>query len=86
MSDIKDDGGPAFPRTANEQDRHADLYSEIGMSLRDYFAAAALTGLITMIARQRVKDLADGVQGGRIEADAAYAIADAMLAARKAKT
>lgn len=85
MTDQKDDGGPAFPRTANEQDQRADLYSEIGMSLRDYFAAAALTGLITMVARQRVKDLADGVQGGRIEADAAYAVADAMLAARKAK-
>ena len=82
MTDKIDDGGPAFPRTASEQDRTADLYSEIGMSLRDYFAAAALTGLATMIDRQRVIDLANGVQGGRIEAAAAYTLADAMLAAR----
>jgi len=65
------DGGPAFPRTG--WDGHTSPQS--GMSLRDYFAAAALQGL-----------LADG-GGSSWEADAIYAykIADAMLKAREVK-
>lgn len=88
MTDKIDDGGPAFPQESKWhtlEDEKIIIGPHVGISMRDYFAAAAMTGLITMIARQRVKDLADGVQGGRIEAAAAYAIADAMLAARKAK-
>lgn len=36
MDSTRKDGGPAFPSDYQQ-----------GMSLRDYFAAAALTGLIT---------------------------------------
>ena len=65
--DKRDDGGPAFPSVA--EGYHAD-----GMSQRDYFAAAALTGLMTM--RQT---------HFRPEDDAAYCyrVADAMLAERQ---
>ena len=35
------DGGRAFPRTADQIDD-----GEVGMTLRDYFAAAALQGML----------------------------------------
>lgn len=64
------DGGPAFPTPRNEFGE----YSE-SMSLRDYFAAAALTGLIASN---------DAGAGDRIEDVPRYAfdIADAMLKVR----
>lgn len=64
MSD-KNTGGPAFPLNAEQFHFHA------GMTLRDYFAAKAMVGLI-----QRL-ETRDQV------AKSAYAIADAMLEARK---
>ena len=67
MSNKTNDGGPAFP--ADFQ-----LYST-GMTLRDYFAAAALQGI-----------LANG-GGASWDDDAthAYLCADAMIKAREAK-
>jgi hypothetical protein len=60
------DGGPAFPG------EHWNQTWGPGMSLRDYFAAAALTGQI-----------ADGTaKGPEIESRWAYQYADAMLAER----
>jgi len=62
-----DNGGPAFP-----MEGYAD-----GMTLRDYFAAAALTGLLAHVI---------GVARARDERDYAkrcYEYADAMIAARK---
>jgi hypothetical protein len=75
MSEQIDNGGPAFPIQ----------YGGKGMTLRDYFAAAALQGAMVT---------AKGL--GEIEADTRrellkqfgsllYEIADAMLAARKEK-
>lgn len=63
------DGGPAFPvgGTVN-----------YGMSLRDYFAAAALSGLIPNAAW----DYSSGPCNAAA-AERCYAIADAMLAARE---
>jgi len=67
------DGGPAFPRpwTGPSKDN--------GMSLRDYFAAAALTGLLT-------EHLSSGEEFNTTTkmdavgaAIAAYIFADAML-------
>lgn len=63
--DQTNNGGPAFP---------SDRFSELGMSLRDYFAGQALAGL-----------LACDETGGRKErfAKVAYEYADAMLAERQ---
>lgn len=70
-----DNGGPAFPvNTANEGGEGA-CYSAYGMSLRDYFAAKAMQGIMT--ASSEGGYLADEV------AREVYAMADAMLAARK---
>jgi hypothetical protein len=65
---MKDNGGSAFP-VPND----ANVNDEKGMSLRDYFAAAALQGLI--------------VNGQTVNVHCplsvrAYEIADAMLAER----
>lgn len=74
MNNHLNDGGPAFaipfPSVAVPS-----LPVHLGMSLRDYFAAAALQGLI-----------ADG--GGaswEADANAAYKAADAMIKAREVK-
>lgn len=68
------DGGPAFPHTRV----HADTSGRIhhGMTLRDYFAAKALSGLIAH---------PDG--GGSFEslAEYAYKYAESMLKAREVK-
>ena len=72
MSNQINDGGPAFPLQSIGPEFQPG-YS--GMTLRDYFAAAALQGL-----------LADG-GGSSWEADAknAYQAADAMIRAREVK-
>ena len=70
MSTIED-GGPAFPLA---EPGNCVSASE-GMTLRDYFAAKAMQGFC---AREvSIECSADDI------ADDAYAIADAMLAARK---
>lgn len=66
-------GGPAFPVTPTDRSGQiAD--TEMGMSLRDYFAAKALQGI-----------LAGGAinTGIKSKSETAYAYADAMLEARK---
>lgn len=52
------------------------------MTIRDYFAAAALTGLASGNVVGNMQDVADGFRGGQKEARAAYELADAMLAER----
>jgi hypothetical protein len=59
----KDTGGPAFPRPG-------DFNPQVGMTLRDYFAAKAMQGL--MDAAMPMPEIAD----------AAYAMADDMLKVR----
>jgi len=71
MTDKKDDGGFAFPHPYD---------SPGGMSLRDYFAAAALAG---MMANPNRKNNSSAL--ATMHATEAYEIADAMLEARKAK-
>ena len=68
----QNNGGPAFPYC--EQDGQGGYEQHKGMSLRDYFAAQALAGL-----------LASGEDSIDAETNAhdAYIIADAMLAARE---
>ena len=72
------DGGPAFPRPAGDYNgsRHGNS-SQTGMSLRDYFAAKALQGLLAFPGME----YADAPP--EVAARDAYAMADAMLAARE---
>ncbi len=42
---MKNDGGPAFPLIGAESDHDGSERAYSGMTLRDYFAAAALQGL-----------------------------------------
>lgn len=68
MSQPINDGGPAFPTPAGVQ--HND-----GMTLRDYFAAAALQGLLCN----------GGGASWDDDATHAYLCADAMIKARETK-
>jgi hypothetical protein len=75
MSTPINDGGPAFPVPPTYHSNGQVEYGTLGMSLRDWFAGQALTGL-----------LADGKGQHTAEKWAphiAYRIADAMLEARK---
>lgn len=71
---VPHDGGPAFP---GEEVGYSSIGSfripRPGMSLRDYFAGQALAGLLASSPR-RIDD--------KVAAFGAYAIADAMIAAR----
>lgn len=79
----KNTGGPAFPRPYSEQ-RYEKLIppgvhqieAQDGMSLCDFFAAAALQGILASVQPDEV-----GTPG--IVAKAAYAYADAMLQERE---
>ena len=64
----KETGGPAFPRPG-------DFHPQFGMTLRDYFAAKAMQGIVSD------PDLAMGMEK---VAEWAYQQADAMLKAREA--
>jgi hypothetical protein len=68
---MKDTGGPAFPHPLGWR---RDPEISDGMTLRDYFAAKAMQGLL--FARNPVITNIGGI------AEAAYAMADAMLAER----
>lgn len=67
-----EDGGPAHPITLT--DANGSIYHLKGISVRDYFAAMALQGLLP--------DAANCGQWPNIAAEC-YAAADAMLEARK---
>jgi hypothetical protein len=81
-------GGPAFPRhTFADDDLDGESYvvSSGGMSLRDYFAAAALPQAIEHERSLRAASIKpDKFRYSEI-AEAAYKMADAMLAAREAQ-
>jgi hypothetical protein len=68
------DGGPAFPR-CNTPDIVSGGWTD-GMTLRDYFAAAALTGCLASWNTDHPLNI-------EIAADYAYRQADAMLAERE---
>jgi len=67
-------GGPAFPRIRSYVDTFGFVHQESdGMTLRDYFAGQALAGMLAG---------ADSWPDSKITANAAYCVADAMLAER----
>ncbi len=71
-------GGPAFPTTTYYDDKPIGI--EDGMSLRDYFAAKALTGIIAAFTGQDTP-----LPSCYMAATSAYDFADAMLKARGAE-
>lgn len=91
------DGGPAFPVEVKGQrmgDGHQEWYTRIpmpGMSLRDYFAAAALAGLVASDKASRIADNWERRGKPRPSpevvdaaiAQCAYIYADAMLRAKE---
>ena len=79
------DGGPAFARDSH-MDKQIGLYvQQQGMTLRDYFAAAALQGILSGADRSTVKYLENMRYPAGEMSSAAYNIADAMLKAKEAK-
>ena len=72
MSTDTNTGGPAFPTPRYER---GDMYS-LGMTLRDYFAAKAIQGMLACPVQPQ--------SGPDMYARDAYTIADAMLKARGA--
>lgn len=85
----KQDGGPAFPEPGRAQSaKQRQVLTNVGMSLRDFFAAKALASLIcepswggsnslTWTLGPKTTDVALNY------AKVAYQFADAMLEARK---
>ena len=71
------DGGPAFPCAPTD-----GVLGSFGMSLRDYFAAAALPLLGSLLTVPGMKPRTDGPLDEPAIAEQAYAFADAMLAER----
>lgn len=74
--DKVNNGGPAFPREdyqANGYDKGFEKLGQEGMSLRDYFAAKAMQGVL-------VNGYFDRFESVALDA---YALADAMLKARE---
>jgi hypothetical protein len=77
-SDSTRDGGPAFPHTRV----HADTSGRIndGLSIRDYFAAQAIIGLLASTAGANPY----AIPGPNGFAELAFELADEMLKAREA--
>lgn len=75
----KDNGGPAFPfgQTDEQSGQLVNDWGSEGMTLRDYFAAKALT---MVSAGNEHTDMVEW--GYRHFAEYAYAMADAMIAER----
>ena len=74
----KDQSEPALPMPGSEYGGTGTMF---GMTLRDYFAAKALQGMITTSGHPALL----GLEGCEIDtAQAAYKMADAMIAARNA--
>jgi hypothetical protein len=72
---IRDNGGPAFPRPYSFDDQSASKeHAQDGMALRDYFAAKAMQGLLSC---------SDTLASLKEFAEISYKQADAMLEARK---
>lgn len=74
------DGGPYHPTTQQiDGNGEVVMYADRGASLRDHFAGLAMQGMIAEGARIPITDEMLGLSLAKI----AYALADAMLAARE---
>jgi hypothetical protein len=81
MSEI-DDGGAAFPCHTNPMPGKLANAPQ-GMTLRDYFAAAALTGILANHPANEIVEIACIRSKPGAIIVASWVIADAMLKARK---
>jgi hypothetical protein len=83
---ITETGGPAFPVFHQNEITGYVPPESAGMTLRDYFAAKAMQTIISYRRTQfgTVSDEMDWDEYFPIIAQEAYALADAMLEARKA--
>ena len=82
MKTQPNDGGPAFPMPAHTSTIGEQARPIYGMSLRDYFAAAALQGEFSNPTSGVFE--ADSITFSEVAWDC-YKMADAMLAARERK-
>lgn len=78
---MKNDGGPAFPVVLQKRDGWQTLCE--GMSLRDYFAAKAMQGLVSVHNSYGDWTGCGDMAMNKNMAGTAYAVADAMLKARE---
>lgn len=81
MTNPINNGGQAFPLTFTDP-ADQKTYGITGMTLRDYFAAAALTGLIEHSQTKKGRNHPEA--STECLAKNAYAVADSMLKAREA--
>jgi len=79
MSDIKDDGGSAYPSDAFINTSVIGRKPYSGMSLRDYFAGQAMAGFSSSTHQNTKPNL----PRWELMAEDAYKMADAMIEARK---
>lgn len=84
------DGGPAFARSIGHgtllvagAESNLEVAPQAGMSLRDYFAAAALQGMCGIMDKEFINSIGAGLIGGRFYVQAAFILADAMLLERE---
>ena len=76
-------GGPAFPNFKTNADTGCvEICPQGGMTLRDYFAAKAMVGMLSSDNIDARNLVANSVARSHL-AQVGYAIADAMLKARK---
>lgn len=74
------DGGPAFPCEGGDM---SGLHASPGMSLRDYFAAHAITGILQSTRMMEAICRSDADEIPTQISKAAFDVANAMLAARQ---
>jgi fructose 1,6-bisphosphatase len=82
---MPNDGGPAFPREDYQGNgRPGEPLGQQGMSLRDYFAAAAMQGFMSGPSMEVAEKVAraETIDVQTLIVRSAYQIADAMLEER----
>lgn len=83
MSEQIKDGGPAFPALkslSNRTPAYAEATTEGGMTLRDYFAAKAMSIAAEHMLKKEPSTVGDFTKAVAI---CSYLIADAMITARE---
>lgn len=76
-----DTGGAAFP-SIYDQSFEQNFGHEAGMTLRDYFAAKAMQGMLSHATRYKPREVDNDIYWHAALVKEAYEIADAMIAAR----